>query len=78
MIMNGTGIVIKYVGAECPIFIKMDGDKVATMANRFLLCAVVDKQQIIPIETEKDVWFINLEHVEYVRFIHNQEEKANV
>lgn len=77
MMMNGTGIMIKYVGAECPTLIKIDGDKVATMANRFLLC-VVDKQQIIPIDTENDIWYINLDRVEYVRFIHNQEEKANV
>ncbi|MGG3893155.1 hypothetical protein [Geobacillus stearothermophilus] len=70
--MGGTGIMIKYVGAECPTFIKMDSEKVTNMADRFLLCAVVDKQQIIPIETEKDVWFINLERVEYVRFIREQ------
>ncbi|MED0758756.1 hypothetical protein P4S93_07385 [Aneurinibacillus thermoaerophilus] len=70
--MGGTGIMIKYVGAECPIFIKVAEHEIKDMEDRFFDSAVVGVDKIFPIVTEKDVWFINLEHVEYVRFIHEQ------
>jgi len=67
--MNGTGIMIKYVGAECPIFIKVNEHEIEDMRDRFFDSALVSVDKFFLIETEKDDWFINLEHIEYVRFI---------
>ncbi|WP_432199257.1 hypothetical protein [Anoxybacillus gonensis] len=70
--MGGTGIMIKYVGAECPIFIKVNEYEIKKIENYFFDSAIVSVDKFFSIETEKDVWFINLERVEYVRFIREQ------
>ena len=64
--MGKTGIMIKYIGSERSTFIEMDREKVIDMLSYF----ATNAQKFLEIQTEKDTWFINLDSIEYIRFIH--------
>jgi hypothetical protein len=68
--MNETGIMIKYVGAECPVFIKLSDDEVANIDIKFTFER--EKTKFFNIQAENDEWYINLDRVEYIRFIREQ------
>ena len=67
--MGRTGVMIKYIGSECSTFIEMDREKIIDMVSYF----ATNAQKFLEIQTEKDTWFINLDSIEYIRFIYGEE-----
>lgn len=65
--MRGTGIMIKYVNCD-PFFKTLDGDDLIRARNWLYENKTGAKNWYI--STEKEDWYINLEHVEYIRFIY--------
>ena len=66
--MNGKGIVIKYIGHEEPFFIGLDNEDLIRARNWLYENKTRAKNWYIA--TEKDDWYINLDQVEYIRFIY--------